>query len=107
MIKFNRVLDGVKIPVEFKVYVNNYINESIKLMEKQGYIDEFICSDKNILNILKQKNIIWTAYYNDYDMLIPTQYFSNKPSNNKHGEPIYILHDQVFTKNGFKVVTPY
>ena len=59
---------------------NWMLNESIKLMEKQGYIDEFICSDKNILNILKQKNIIWTAYYNDYDMLIPTQYFSNKPS---------------------------
>lgn len=102
MIKLNRVLEDVKIPDDFKVYVNNYINESIKLMNEKGYINEFICEQKNVLNTLKQKSIIWEATYNEYGVLIPTKY--NLSPVNKKAPTVYILNDYVFEKNGFKVV---
>ena len=40
--KFNKVLNDVNVSFETKRYVNNYINESIKLMNESGKIEEFI-----------------------------------------------------------------
>lgn len=108
-LKFNKVLNYVEVSFETKRYVNNYINESIKLMQERGYIDEFIWVhdwkfDKLNLDILEliKKEIISYGAYNEHNILIPV-------SPDYDGVELdgiiclkYMLSDKVLLQSGFK-----
>lgn len=102
----NKVLDGVNIPENYKLYVDNYINESFKMFDEHGYIEEFICDDKNVLNTLRQKLIIEEGYKNTDGILIPLRFYHHGNLDPYTGEKFYMLDDQVFKENGYKVANP-
>ncbi len=107
--KFNKVLNDVNISFETKRYVNNYINESIKLMFEKGSIEEFIWTpswtfdrfDAEILELLN-KDIIVFGSENESKILIPS---SKDFKGNETDDVIilkYMLSDRVLLENGFK-----
>lgn len=107
--KFNKVLNDVKVSFETKRYVNNYINESIKLMNESGKIEEFIWTHtwtfdryQDEIQELLDKNVISFGDVNESGILIPT-------SKDYHGTETdgivvlkYMLSDRVLLENGFK-----
>lgn len=108
--KFNKVLNDVNVSFETKRYVNNYINESIKLMNELGKIEEFIWigswdygkHDLEILE-LQKKNIIVFGAYNENNILIPiSPYYDGKENLIGIIELKYMLSDRVLLENGFK-----
>ncbi len=107
--KFNKVLNDVNVSFETKRYVNNYINESIKLMNESGKIEEFIWTPtwtfdryQDEIQELLEKNVITFGNENESGILIPV-------SKNYHGTETdgivvlkYMLSDRVLLENGFK-----
>lgn len=108
--KLNKVLHDINVSVATKKYVNNYINESIKLMLERGYVEEFIWVagisldkkyDDEIIELL-DKGIITYGIENNDNILIPV----SEEWNGDHPEDVYFLKymisDKVLFQNGFK-----
>lgn len=107
--KFNKVLNDVNVSFETKRYVNNYINESIKLMNESGKIEEFIWTNgwtfdryQNEIQELLDKNVITFGNVNESGILIPV----SKDYKGIESDGIvvlkYMLSDRVLLENGFK-----
>ena len=107
--KFNKVLNDVNISFETKCYVNNYINESIKLMNETSNIEEFIWTPnwtfdryQDEIQELLNKNVITFGSINESGILIPVS--KDYKGTEKDGIVVlkYMLSDRVLLENGFK-----
>lgn len=108
--KLNKVLLDINVSISTKKYVNNYINESIKLMLERGYVEEFIWVhgispdkkyDDEIIELVN-KSIITYGTENSENILIPvSEYWTGE-----HKDDVYFLKymisDNVLLQNGFK-----
>lgn len=100
--KFNKSIALLSISKDVKKYVNNYINESIKLMIDRGHIEEFIWGecvteyDGDLMQLI-DNDIITYGYYKD-GMLIPIK----DDINSKFPFIHFMLSDKVLLENGFK-----
>lgn len=100
--KFNKSIALLPISVDVKKYVNNYINESIKLMTERGHIEEFIWGetvtefDGDLMELI-DSDIISYGYYKD-GMLFPIE----GDINSKFPFIHFMLSDKVLLENGFK-----
>lgn len=92
----NKALRNITIAKDYKVYLNNYIKESMMLMRERGYVDEFICYNNNIINYLELNNIIEKAVYHD-GILLPLKCCNSSKN------PVYIISDSVLELNGFTI----
>lgn len=103
-IKLNNIIKSIKLPIEYKEYVKNYINESIQLMNIRGYVEEFVCTDPKVVNELILNKIITKGYINTDGILTPIE-FLNKDRKSNTNHKMYMISDFILTELGdFKMI---
>ena len=103
-LQLNKLLFNIKISVDYKEYVKNYIIESIRLMDSQGFVEEFVCEDRDVIQALLSNKVITRGFLNTDNILIPIEYY-NESKQLQTKMKYYMISDEVLSTFGqYKLV---